>query len=208
MDGAMEYIRQAVAEIDKDPGPGPRRRASEIMVPVSILRALTSPVSPAQAPGGGSKGREWGLVWRDGRFFVRPEWEIKVGDSAWPFPDGHYVRMVETQGEEGSVPSASRREPSAHLRMCIGCGHDPRNPIRDAAHPNALACCPDHDYRTLPAAARYARDLVPDARAMVNGWIIDVLTAQRAPEASSPKGPTSPPPSQAETDGEKGGDRG
>lgn len=64
-------------------------------------------------------------------------------------------------------------------RLCIGCGHDERIPVVDVDHPNALACCPDHDYRTPGAVARYARDLVPDARALVEGWILDFLRTAR-----------------------------
>lgn len=38
--------------------------------------------------------REWEMVW-DGRFRIRPQWDLKVGESAWPFKDGEYVRVRE-----------------------------------------------------------------------------------------------------------------
>lgn len=106
--------------------------------------------------------------------------------------DSEFDRLMEYLREAFAAmgPSAPSvlRGPSAlapEILMCVGCGWDARDPIRDAEHPNALACCPDHDFRPLPAAARYARDLVPDARDMVNGWIIDLLKEE--PSSGSPE---------------------
>lgn len=47
------------------------------------------------------EAREWDLVYRpgtnplNGGFKVRPCWEMKRGESAWPFKDGEYIRLRE-----------------------------------------------------------------------------------------------------------------
>ncbi len=40
-------------------------------------------------------GRSWKIVWRNGKFYVQPQFEVKVGESAWPFEDGEYVLVRE-----------------------------------------------------------------------------------------------------------------
>lgn len=102
--------------------------------PLHIAEAALARARPKAAPKATEAEpakQEWegDLVWREGCFRIRPAREVKVGESAWPFADGEYVRVrTVTESQPHTVhPWDALPEwvakPHAHPDYCdICCG--------------------------------------------------------------------------------------